>query len=77
MLTEIASSGLSPPRNDRVVVLFPNALQELQLLECLKTPAAFVPIVVIDLDILFASPMIVGGEDCRGRADLVHERYGE
>ena len=35
------------------------------------------PIVRVDPDLLRAGPMIVCGIDCRGRADLVHEAYGE
>ena len=85
-VTGIASSGYasssfafqltplsaSPPRNDGVVDLFPNTLQELQLLQRLIALTAFVAIVGIDFDILFTGPMIVRGVDCRGRADLIH-----
>jgi hypothetical protein len=43
--------------------LFPNPLQKLQLFQRLITAAAFVTVVGIDLDLLFARPVIEGSID--------------
>src|SRR5688500_15655812 len=55
------------------IFLFPNILQKLNLLYCLVTLTTFVTVIWINLDILFASPVIVCSIDCRGWADLIHQ----
>src|SRR6185295_10969302 len=57
--------------------LFPYLSHKLNLLNRLITPAAFVTIVGIHLDILFACPMIVRSINCRRWADFIHQAYGE